>query len=171
MAQEDQMTDESTEERYVADLLVLKSELSQELEGLLGEKENIERKIQVLTLKIDRIKQILKLIESLYGKVKTEEAQGAEEETGLEIPKEIADMKIEELNLLKRAYNALYRVGAHKVGNLLRMDMKDLVCVRNLGPKMIEHIRSRLEALDLLKYSRLAEQPEQIDVTENRGDT
>ncbi|MFV9506553.1 MAG: DNA-directed RNA polymerase subunit alpha [Oscillochloridaceae bacterium umkhey_bin13] len=64
--------------------------------------------------------------------------------TGLTIPAEVYDTAIEELDLSTRTYNCLKRADITKVGQVLQMDEKALLSVRNLGQKSMEEIRDRL---------------------------
>jgi DNA-directed RNA polymerase subunit alpha len=63
------------------------------------------------------------------------------------IPAEIADRPIDELGLTTRTFNCLRRAGINNVGQLLAMDERALLSVRNLGPKGVDEIRQRLAAL------------------------
>jgi DNA-directed RNA polymerase subunit alpha len=49
--------------------------------------------------------------------------------------------------LSTRTYNSLRRADIHTIGQLLRLDDRGLMGIRNLGAKGIEEIRQRLEAL------------------------
>lgn len=69
---------------------------------------------------------------------------------GLVIPNEIYDMQIEDLDLSTRTYNCLKRADITKVGQVLEMDEKDLLAVRNLGQKSMEEIRDKLVERNLL---------------------
>ncbi len=60
------------------------------------------------------------------------------------ITPEVYDVPIEELDLTTRTYNCLKRADITKVGQLLQMDEKDLLSVRNLGSKSIEEIKEKL---------------------------
>src|SRR5918997_6335511 len=60
------------------------------------------------------------------------------------IPPDVYDTPIEELDLTTRTSNCLRRADITKVGQLLQMDEKDLLAVRNLGSKSIDEIRDKL---------------------------
>jgi DNA-directed RNA polymerase subunit alpha len=60
------------------------------------------------------------------------------------IPADIYDTPIEELDLSTRTYNCLKRADITKVGQVLEMDEKALLSVRNLGQKSMEEIRDKL---------------------------
>ncbi len=60
------------------------------------------------------------------------------------IAPDVYDTPIEDLELTTRTYNCLKRADITKVGQLLQMDEKDLLAVRNLGAKSIEEIRDKL---------------------------
>lgn len=64
--------------------------------------------------------------------------------SGLAIPADIYDTPIEELDLSTRTYNCLKRADITKVGQVLEMDEKALLSVRNLGQKSMEEIRDKL---------------------------
>ena len=68
----------------------------------------------------------------------------AKDPTQLTIPPEIYDMPIEDLDLSTRTYNCLKRADITKVGQVLEMDEKALLSVRNLGQKSMEEIRDKL---------------------------
>ena len=64
--------------------------------------------------------------------------------SGLAIPADVYDTAIEDLDLSTRTYNCLKRADITKVGQVLQMDEKALLSVRNLGQKSMEEIRDRL---------------------------
>ena len=66
------------------------------------------------------------------------------------IPADIYDTPIEELDLSTRTYNCLKRADITKVGQVLEMDEKALLSVRNLGQKSMEEIRDKLIDLSLI---------------------
>lgn len=63
---------------------------------------------------------------------------------GLTIPADVYDTPIEDLDLSTRTYNCLKRADITKVGQVLQMDEKALLSVRNLGQKSMEEIRDKL---------------------------
>lgn len=63
---------------------------------------------------------------------------------GLSIPSDVYDTPIEDLDLSTRTYNCLKRADITKVGQVLQMDEKALLSVRNLGQKSMEEIRDKL---------------------------
>lgn len=72
------------------------------------------------------------------------EQEPMSEVKGLSIPADIYDTPIEELDLSTRTYNCLKRADITKVGQVLEMDEKALLSVRNLGQKSMEEIRDKL---------------------------
>ena len=74
----------------------------------------------------------------------TMEPETPEPGDGLAIPADIYDTPIEELDLTTRTYNCLKRADITKVGQVLEMDEKALMSVRNLGQKSMEEIRDKL---------------------------
>jgi DNA-directed RNA polymerase subunit alpha len=72
------------------------------------------------------------------------ETEVTKDPNGLAIPADIYDTPIEELDLSTRTYNCLKRADITKVGQVLEMDEKALLSVRNLGQKSMEEIRDKL---------------------------
>lgn len=72
------------------------------------------------------------------------EPEETEAPSGLTIPADVYDTQIEDLDLSTRTYNCLKRADITKVGQVLQMDEKALLSVRNLGQKSMEEIRDRL---------------------------
>lgn len=64
--------------------------------------------------------------------------------SGLLIPAEVYDTSIDALDLSTRTYNCLKRADITRVGQVLQMDEKALLGVRNLGQKSMEEIRDKL---------------------------
>lgn len=69
---------------------------------------------------------------------------------GVAIPSHISDMSVEDLSLSMRTYNCLKRSGITKLGQVLRMDKKELLSLRNFGEKSFDELYQSLEARDLL---------------------
>jgi len=63
---------------------------------------------------------------------------------GMVIPADVYDTAIEDLDLSTRTYNCLKRADITRVGQVLQMDEKALLSVRNLGQKSMEEIRDKL---------------------------
>ncbi len=65
--------------------------------------------------------------------------------TGLaQLPPNMLDMPIEELDLPMRAYNSLKRNNIVKVGQLLQLKDDDLLRMRNFGKKSLDEMKERL---------------------------
>lgn len=79
-----------------------------------------------------------------FNRLNIEEEVVVGERPGLAIPADIYDTPIEELDLSTRTYNCLKRADITKVGQVLEMDEKALLSVRNLGQKSMEEIRDKL---------------------------
>ncbi len=79
-----------------------------------------------------------------FNRLTTEQDQPQVGPGGLTIPADIYDTPIEELDLTTRNYNCLKRADITKVGQVLEMDEKALMSVRNLGQKSMEEIRDKL---------------------------
>jgi DNA-directed RNA polymerase subunit alpha len=63
---------------------------------------------------------------------------------GKDIDSKLYDTPIEDLNLSVRTYNCLKRSNITKVGQILQMDEKDLLSVRNFGRKSYDELREQL---------------------------
>ncbi|NJN65325.1 MAG: DNA-directed RNA polymerase subunit alpha [Chloroflexaceae bacterium] len=74
----------------------------------------------------------------------TIEQEPVEAPSGMVVPSDIYDIAIEDLDLSTRTYNCLKRADITKVGQVLQMDEKALLSVRNLGQKSMEEIRDKL---------------------------
>jgi DNA-directed RNA polymerase subunit alpha len=79
-----------------------------------------------------------------FNRLASEQEQPETSHGGLAIPADIYDTPIEELDLSTRTYNCLKRADITKVGQVLEMDEKALLSVRNLGQKSMEEIRDKL---------------------------
>jgi DNA-directed RNA polymerase subunit alpha len=66
------------------------------------------------------------------------------------IPAHLLEMPIEDLNLSMRTYNCLKRSSITKVGQVLRMDRKELLGLRNFGEKSFDELYQSLSSRDLI---------------------
>jgi DNA-directed RNA polymerase subunit alpha len=72
-------------------------------------------------------------------------AVGEQAASGLaQLPPNMLDMPIEELDLPMRAYNSLKRNNIVKVGQLLQLKDEDLLRMRNFGRKSLDEMKERL---------------------------
>ncbi len=70
---------------------------------------------------------------------------GEQVATGMaQLPPNMLDMPIEELDLPMRAYNSLKRNNIVKVGQLLQLKDDDLLRMRNFGKKSLDEMKERL---------------------------
>jgi DNA-directed RNA polymerase subunit alpha len=79
-----------------------------------------------------------------YNRLSAEQEPQEIVPSGLTVPPDIYDTPIEDLDLSTRTYNCLKRADITKVGQVLQMDEKALLSVRNLGQKSMEEIRDKL---------------------------
>jgi DNA-directed RNA polymerase subunit alpha len=79
-----------------------------------------------------------------YNRLSLEQEPQEVVQSGLLVPPDIYDTPIEDLDLSTRTYNCLKRADITKVGQVLQMDEKALLSVRNLGQKSMEEIRDKL---------------------------
>lgn len=68
----------------------------------------------------------------------------------IHIPQHLFEMSIDDLNLSMRTYNCLKRSGVTKVGQVLRMDRKELLGLRNFGEKSLDELVQTLSSRDLI---------------------
>lgn len=78
-----------------------------------------------------------------FNRLTTEQAV-PEVPSGMAVPPDVYDTPIEELDLSTRTYNCLKRADITKVGQVLQMDEKALLSVRNLGQKSMVEICDKL---------------------------
>lgn len=67
-----------------------------------------------------------------------------EEGGGVVIPPHLYQVSIDDLGLTTRTHNCLKRAGIANVGQILEMDDKDLLAIRNLGEKSLVEVRDSL---------------------------
>jgi hypothetical protein len=77
-------------------------------------------------------------------------APAGRELPGIDIPAHLFEMSIEDLSLSMRTYNCLKRSGVTKVGQILRMDKKELLGLRNFGEKSFDELYDVLSTRDLI---------------------
>jgi DNA-directed RNA polymerase subunit alpha len=77
-----------------------------------------------------------------------------------DIPEELYNMPVEQLNLSVRTMNCLRRGGIATVGELASKEEKDLMSLRNFGQKSNREIKERLESLGLSLASTEPEEGE-----------
>lgn len=75
---------------------------------------------------------------------------------GRAIPADIYNRTIDELGLSTRTYNSLRRADITTIGRLLELDDRALQGIRNLGPKGVDEIRTRLATLGYLEGEPIA---------------
>ncbi len=75
---------------------------------------------------------------------------GRELPGAIAIPPHLFEMPIEDLNLSMRTYNCLKRSGITKVGQVLRMEKKELLGLRNFGEKSFDELHQALSTRDLI---------------------
>jgi DNA-directed RNA polymerase subunit alpha len=84
-----------------------------------------------------------------------------------QLPPNMLDMPIEELDLPMRAYNSLKRNNIGKVGQLLQLSDDDLLRMRNFGRKSLDEMKERLRMRGfVIPDSDLPDEPFADDETE-----
>ncbi len=87
-----------------------------------------------------------------FNKTKEEPPAGGTNST-TNIPPNVFETPIEELNLSVRTYNCLKRSNITKVGQILMMDEKDLLSVRNFGRKSYVELKEQLVKHGFMKQN------------------
>jgi DNA-directed RNA polymerase subunit alpha len=84
-----------------------------------------------------------------------------------QLPPNMLDMPIEELDLPMRAYNSLKRNNIGKVGQLLQLSDDDLLRMRNFGRKSLDEMKERLRMRGfVIPDTELPDEPFADDETE-----
>ena len=98
-------------------------------------------------------------------------------ETGVpQLPPNMLDMPIEELDLPMRAYNSLKRNNIIKVGQLLQLKDEDLLRMRNFGKKSLDEMKERLRMRGFIVPDTETDGLDDVDAafddeTEDEGDS
>src|SRR5664280_534831 len=91
-----------------------------------------------------------------------------------QLPPNMLDMPIEELDLPMRAYNSLKRNNIVKVGQLLQLSDDDLLRMRNFGKKSLDEMKERLRMRGFIlpdsEESSLGDDLEDVDEEEQFDD-
>jgi DNA-directed RNA polymerase subunit alpha len=80
-----------------------------------------------------------------------------------QLPPNMLDMPIEELDLPMRAYNSLKRNNIVKVGQLLQLSDDDLLRMRNFGKKSLDEMKERLRMRGFILPSSEDETSEDLE--------
>jgi DNA-directed RNA polymerase subunit alpha len=102
---------------------------------------------EALSLAAQYLAQHSSLISNFNKQVAT---VGRELPGAIAIPPHLFEMPIEDLNLSMRTYNCLKRSSITKVGQVLRMDRKELLGLRNFGEKSFDELYQSLSSRDLI---------------------
>jgi hypothetical protein len=89
-------------------------------------------------------------------------AQTSRDLTSSAIPAHLFEMPIDELNLSMRTYNCLKRSGVTKVGQVLRMDRKELLGLRNFGQKSLVELYESLASRELIPPGTPLDVPREV---------
>jgi DNA-directed RNA polymerase subunit alpha len=85
-----------------------------------------------------------------------------------QLPPNMLDMPIEELDLPMRAYNSLKRNNIVKVGQLLQLKDEDLLRMRNFGKKSLDEMKERLRMRGFILPET---EPSEFDADEAEDET
>ena len=89
-----------------------------------------------------RIYPVTEDIAALLGLEPTPELKTSE---GLQLPPELSDRCLDDLNISVRAYNALRRAGHHTIGDVARLSRKELSQIRNLGKTSVDEVLQEIK--------------------------
>ena len=81
---------------------------------------------------------------------RTVTAGASPELPGVEIPPHLSEMSVEDLGLSMRTFNCLKRSGITRLGQILRMDKKELLSLRNFGEKSFDELYNVLTSRNLI---------------------
>ena len=84
-----------------------------------------------------------------------------------QLPPNMLDMPIEELDLPMRAYNSLKRNNIVKVGQLLQLSDDDLLRMRNFGKKSLDEMKERLRMRGFIVPETDADELHELGVEED----
>src|SRR5438094_6702295 len=88
-----------------------------------------------------------------------------------QLPPNMLDMPIEELDLPMRAYNSLKRNNIVKVGQLLQLSDDDLLRMRNFGKKSLDEMKERLRMRGFIVPESESDGLDDVDAAfEDEGD-
>jgi DNA-directed RNA polymerase subunit alpha len=104
-----------------------------ETDGTIGPEEALARSADIL------VRQF-----SLFANIGMVATAAATSGGAPQLPPNMLDMPIEELDLPMRAYNSLKRNNIVKVGQLLQLSDDDLLRMRNFGRKSLDEMKERL---------------------------
>jgi DNA-directed RNA polymerase subunit alpha len=108
--------------------------LEMETDGTITPEEALSRAADILVRQFSLFANI-----GLVAAAPDQAASGAPQ-----LPPNMLDMPIEELDLPMRAYNSLKRNNIVKVGQLLQLSDDDLLRMRNFGKKSLDEMKERL---------------------------
>jgi DNA-directed RNA polymerase subunit alpha len=111
---------------------------------------------QAAELLEEQLRPFINFSKESYETVETESST-------LDIPEELYNMPVEQLNLSVRTMNCLRRGGIATVGELASKEEKDLMALRNFGQKSNREIKERLESLGLSLASTEPENGEEVE--------
>src|ERR671927_277046 len=105
-----------------------------ETDGTITPEESLSRSAEIL------VNQFRPFITIGMASAQVDRAAGG----APQLPPNMLDMPIEELDLPMRAYNSLKRNNIVKVGQLLQLKDDDLLRMRNFGKKSLDEMKERL---------------------------
>ena len=114
-----------------------------ETDGSINIRDAVSYAAELLTLHFQAFLDLGNKMENLRT---AEEEEEVVSET-VASDQEILGMKIDELDLTVRSFNCLKKAGIEAVGELARLNMNDLLKIKNLGRKSLEEIIDKMKEL------------------------
>lgn len=113
-----------------------------ETDGSVEVRDAISYAVELLIKHFNPFLEIGDKLEHLRTKAEDEEEEEVEEENN---EKDVASLKIEELDLTVRSYNCLKKAGIETLGQLGSFGLQDLLKIKNLGRKSLTEIIDKLK--------------------------
>jgi DNA-directed RNA polymerase subunit alpha len=114
-----------------------------ETDGSINIRDAVSYAAELLTLHFQAFLDLGNKMENL----RTAEEEEEEVSETVASDQEILGMKIDELDLTVRSFNCLKKAGIEAVGELARLNMNDLLKIKNLGRKSLEEIIDKMKEL------------------------
>lgn len=113
-----------------------------ETDGSVEVRDAISYAVELIIKHFNHFLEIGDKLERLRTKAEDEEEIEEEEESN---EKDVASLKIEELDLTVRSYNCLKKAGIESLGQLGSFGLQDLLKIKNLGRKSLTEIIDKLK--------------------------
>jgi DNA-directed RNA polymerase subunit alpha len=110
-------------------------------DGTITPDEAVTRSAQIL---VEQFRLFNQLVPGLEEPMEAVAARPASSVNALQVPPELADVSVDDLELSNRTLNCLKRNSITRVGQLASMTEDDLLHLRNFGDKSLQELREKL---------------------------